>query len=240
MFHHELDSESDSEEEFYSPSSSPLQSLNIAKAPDIVPHAMHNNQVLLAGADFTPKCIPHAVYIYPVTEGVNLIYLLEVGNAAVSSSIYETFLHMHTIQAIQVQRDIETLKPAFENLDIAIKKLSESLKKIKDSSIETSYKQLMKKWDFMRKKYLEFIKNLSDSALLSVETSTINFLENLRELLNLTAFDKTSIQSCENHITDAASIVSDKLANFNEFLKVKAIRNFSLGSYPFNACFVIN
>lgn len=194
---------------------------------------IHSHQIMLAGSEYTPKCQPHAVYVCPVAEGVNAIYIVETGNLGVALNLYESFFYLHVMQTVQIQRDIETLRPAFENLDVSVKKLCEGLKKIKNSSVEHSYKQLLKRWDFTRKKYIEFIKNASEEALLRAETSIIGFLDNLKEVLDLTAFDKTFLVANEKFVQEAAAAIRNKLNCFNDFLKVKAIRNFSLGSYPF-------
>lgn len=224
----DLESESDSEEEFYSPSASPVREASEERELSVFSH-----QIMMAGSEYIPKCQPHAIYILPITEGVNVIYIMEMGNLAVSASLYEAFLYLHIMQTVQIQRDIETLRPAFESLDASVKKLCEGLKKLKSSTIEHSYKQLLKKWDFTRKKYIEFIKNASEEALLRAETSIIGFLDNLKEILNLTSFDKKFLFSNQKHVEEAAVVIKNKLDCFNEFLKVKAIRNFSLGSYPF-------
>lgn len=215
--------ESDSDEEFYSPCSSP-----VVEEAKVFCH-----QIMLTGSEYIPKCQPHAIYIFPITEGVNVIYIIETGSPTVASNLYEAFLYLHIMQTVQIQRDIETLRPAFENLDTTIKKLCECLKKIKNSAIEQSYKQLLKKWEFTRKKYVEFIKHGSEEALLRAETSIIGFLDNLKEILNLTSFNKAFLLANQERVKDSAMIMMEKLDCFNDFLKVKAFRNFSLGSYPF-------
>lgn len=173
------------------------------------------------------------VHVVPISEGVNLLYLLEIGNPAVAASLYENFCHLHTMQLVQIQRDRDTLQPAFENLDLATRRLNDSLKKNKNSAIESSHKQLIKKWEVIRKKYQEYLKNASDEALLRAETLALGFLENLKELLSLTSVDGSILQASRKHVIEAAKIVKEKLDTFDEFLKVKSIKNFSLGSYPF-------
>ncbi|CAH1963927.1 unnamed protein product [Acanthoscelides obtectus] len=187
-------------------------------------------QVLLSGPEQQPKCLPHVMHILPLSEGIHLIYLIEIGNAAVAASLYETFCHLHTMQQVQIQREKETLQPAFENLDLATRRLNESLKKTKNSQIENSHKQLMKKWDVIKKKYQEYLKNASDEALLRAETLALGFLENLKELLSLTSVDSAILQSSVKSVKDVANGVQDKLATYDEFLKAKGIQNFSLGS----------
>lgn len=236
------ESESDSDEEFYSPSTSPVLQPSEDGQIQVLSDKLYSHLIMLAGSEYIPKCQPHAVYIFPITEGVNVVYLLETGNITVASGLYESFFHLHVMQTVQIQRDADTLRPAFENLDHSVKKLCEGLKKLKSSSVEHCYKQLLKKWDFIRKKYMEFIKSASDEALLRAETSIMGFLDSLKEVLNLTAFDKTFLLSNQKYVEEAAIVIKKRLNCFNDFLKVKAIRNFSLGSYPFLCivCSVVN
>ncbi|XP_970712.2 BLOC-3 complex member HPS1 isoform X2 [Tribolium castaneum] len=188
-------------------------------------------QILLAGSDPTPSCLSHVVHVVPISEGINLLYLLEVGNVAISSTLYDAFHHLHTMQFIQIQKDVETLRPAFENLELAMKRLNDALRKSKNNSIENSGKQLAKKWEMIRKKYLDFIKSKSDEALLRAETLALGLLENLKQLLGLTSIDEKIVESSQKETVEVAKIVSEKLNSYNEFLKVKSIRNFTLGSY---------
>ncbi|XP_044258380.1 Hermansky-Pudlak syndrome 1 protein homolog isoform X2 [Tribolium madens] len=188
-------------------------------------------QILLAGSDATPSCLSHVVHVIPISEGINLLYLLEVGNVAISSTLYDAFHHLHTMQFIQIQKDVDTLRPAFENLELAMKRLNDALKKSKNNSIENLGKQLAKKWDIIRKKYLDFIKSKSDEALLRAETMALGLLENLKQLLGLTSIDEKIVESSQKATIEVAKIVAEKLNSYNEFLKVKSIRNFTLGSY---------
>lgn len=162
-----------------------------------------------------------------------MVYLFEIGNPAVSASIYETFCHLHTMQQVQIQRDNETLQIAFENLDIAMRRLNDSLKKNKNISVDHSYKQLTKKWDVIKKKYHEYLKNGSSESLLRAETLSLGFLENLKELFNITSTNDAILKSTTQAVKKVRVTVKDKLKNFEEFLRTKSIKNFSLGSYPF-------
>lgn len=190
-------------------------------------------QILLAGPERQPKCLPYVIHKIPLFEGVNLFYLFEIGNPAVSASIYETFCHLHTMQQVQIQRDNGTLQIAFENLDIAMRRLNDSLKKNKNVLLDQSYKQLSKKWDVIKKKYQEYLKNGSDESLLRAETLSLGFLENLKELFNLTISNETVLKSSKEPVKKVRVTVKEKLQSFEEFLRTKSIKNFSLGSYPF-------
>lgn len=133
---------------------------------------------------------------------------------------------------IQIQREKKTIQPAYENLDLANKKLHESLKKYKNTAVDNCHKQLVKKWEIIKKKYQEYIKNSSEEALLRAETLCLGFLENLKELLNLTSVDDSILNASAKYAIEAAVGVKEKLETFEDFFKAKSIKNFSLGSYP--------
>lgn len=226
------EAETDSEEEFYSPSTTPEENIQNTE-PKSHENFIYSYQTLLTGSDFIPKCIPHILHICPITDGINLLLFIEIGNLNVSTNLYDSFLCLQAMQSVQIQRDVETLRPIFDNLDIAIKKLCDALKKIKSSVIEAVLKQLNKQWEFMRKKYQEFIKMQSAEALLRAESMTIGLLDLFKEVLMLTAYDEDLMKSSQSAANESSKIVMEKLSTFEEFLKVKAMTNFSLGSYPF-------
>lgn len=223
------DTDSDSDGEFFSPCSSPRPN----SKPVENKRDLHSYQVLLSGTDYVPKCIPHVIHIYSLSEGVTLVQYFEMGKENISANLYETFSNLHTMQVVQVQGDNETLRPAFEKLDTSVKKLCDGLKKMKNNLMENCYKQLSKQWEFMRKKYLDFIKNHTQESLLRAETSTSTLLENLKEILHLISSNDTFLHKTQQHAVTVAKYVKEKLEYYNDFLKVKVFRNFSLGSYPF-------
>lgn len=190
-------------------------------------------QILLSGSESQPKCLPHVVHVIPFFKGAKLIYIIEVGNPAVSTSIYETFWHMHVMQQVQIQRDKETLQVAFENLDIAIKRLNDSLKKNKNVSIENSYKLLIKKWDVIKKKYQKYFKNSSDESLLRAETLSLGFLEHLKQLFSLINVNENILMCSEHHAKEIGTTVRNKLETFNHVFQTKSTQPLSVGSYPF-------
>lgn len=221
--------DSDDSEVYFSPSSSPQRSPqhSLSKEDPL------SLQILLMGNDTSPKCLPHAVHMHTLTEAVNLVILIELTHPILSSGLYEAFLYLTTVQNIQAQRDVETLRPAFENLDIAVKKTNDGLKKTRNNVVEVCQKKLAAKWDFIRKKYQEFVKTGDCDCILRVESSLMGLLEILKELLMITCFETSVLCNSAAKVTEIAKLVDNKLTNFSDFLKVKALRNLSLGSYPF-------
>lgn len=185
----------------------------------------------LYGNEILPKCIPHMLFIIPLNKDANLIFFLETGNISISSSLYETFCHFHAIQIVQIQRDEKLLKIAYENLEIAVRKLSDGLKKNKDGRSQMIFKDLTKKWDVIKKKYVEFFKTLSEESLLRAETLSLGLLETLKSLLNLIATDEVMLRSYSELISVVASEVTEKFKEYSEFILVKSEENLTIEAY---------
>ncbi|XP_063221204.1 BLOC-3 complex member HPS1 [Bacillus rossius redtenbacheri] len=175
---------------------------------------------------------PHVVHIAPIKDGVYLLLLLETGISGLSSGLHEVFHHLNIIQNVQMQKDTEGIKHAFENLDGSMKKLLEILRKsrMQRPDVENCHKKLQTQWDFIRKKYIEHSKTSDLDCILRIESSTNYFVETLKALLKVTCFDGNFILYGQDAILSTISFVKHKLSDFSEFLKVKALRNFTLGS----------
>lgn len=160
-----------------------------------------------------------------------------------SSGLCEVFYFLNLLQSVQSQRDMDELKHIFDYLESGIKKVFEGLKKMRHlrPEVETLQRKLQSKWEFMRKKYHEYMKTTDSDCLLRVEASATPFLEDLKELLQSTCFDNKVLDVGRDAVLAVASTVKHRLSDFSSFLKVKALRNFTLGSYPFiTLCFPIN
>jgi hypothetical protein len=157
-----------------------------------------------------------------------------MGNVMVSSGLYEVFHFLNVLQSVRLQREMDEVKHTFDNLENGIKKLLEGLKKIRHikPEVENCQRKLLSKWEFMRKKYLEYIKTTDSDCLLRVEAGTAPFVEDLKDLLQFTCFDNKALGIGRDAVLAVASTVKHRLSDFSSFLKVKALRNFTLGSYP--------
>lgn len=152
----------------------------------------------------------------------------------VSSGLYDVFHFLNVLQSVHLQGDMDEVKHTFDNLESGIKKVFEGVKKIRHirPEVENCQHKLQCKWEFMRKKYLEYIKTTDSDCLLRVEASTAPFVEDLKELLQFTCFDTKLLDIGRDAVLAVASTVKHRLSDFSSFLKVKALRNFTLGSYP--------
>lgn len=132
-------------------------------------------------------CIPHIVHICYMDGDVTLIILLEYGSLAVSSGLFDVFFAVHKIRILQMQNDIDNLRPAYENLDHYIKQSLDALKKAKynNADIEVVIKKYSSKWDLLRKKYLELFKNSDRDLILAIESNIPSLVEALKDLFRV-------------------------------------------------------
>lgn len=178
----------------------------------------------------TENC-PYAVHIGHLGNNVYLFLLSECGNSSVSSGLNDAFSALNVLQSMQVQKDIEGVRHAFDFLDSGMKKIFDGIKKFKNSKrIEMCKKNLITKWGFLRKKYIEFIKNPDSECIVQIESSTTKFLDCLKLLLELTCLDETVLQEHRPVIESVYLTARDRLKDFSEFLQVKVLRNFTLTS----------
>ncbi|KAK9303720.1 hypothetical protein QLX08_004715 [Tetragonisca angustula] len=191
---------------------------------------LYSNLILLGTEhDYTAN----AVHIFELADGINLIMIVEVTNLATSSGLYDSFYYLNIINRLQLQRDIDELRPAFENFDLAMKKALDGIKKNRanvSNDVDMCQRRLQTKWEFVRKKYLDLLKSRDPESILQIESNTSGFTDNLKELYRLTCFDKNFLKQGVDVLTTVGKLVRQKLNDFSDFLKVKALKNFTLGS----------
>lgn len=184
----------------------------------------------------------NAIHISELAEGINLVTIVEMTNLAISSGLYDTFFHLNVINGLQLQRDIDELRPAFDHLETSIKKMLDGIKKNRSNvsnDVDMCQRRLQMKWDFVRKKYMELLKSRDPESILQIESNMIGFVDALKELFRLTCLDKSFLKHGTDVILTVSRLVSQKLNDFSDFLKVKALKNFNIGSYPFDTAYII-
>lgn len=194
------------------------------------------SQVMLLGSQ-DHGYTANAIHISQLAEGVNLVTIVEMTNLAISSGLYDSFFHLNIINGLQLQRDIDELRPAFENLEASIKKTLDGIKKNRSNisnDVDMCQRRLQVKWEQVRKKFLELLKTRDPESILQIETSTHTFTESLKELFKLTCLNRNFTNLGVDVITTVNKLVSQKLNDFSDFVKVNALKNFTIGSYPFN------
>lgn len=192
------------------------------------------SQLVLLGSD--ENFTANAIHISKLSEGINLVTIVEVMNSGISSGLYNSFYHLNIINKLQLQRDMDDLRSAVENLETSIKKTIDGIKKHRayiNNDIDMCQRRLQVKWEFVRKKYIDLFKSRDPDFIIQIESNMSGFIETMKELFRLTCFDRNLLRQGFDVITTVSRLVSQKLNDFSDFLKVKALKNFSLGSYPF-------
>ncbi|KYQ46387.1 Hermansky-Pudlak syndrome 1 protein like protein [Trachymyrmex zeteki] len=164
----------------------------------------------------------NAVHIFELSDSINLITIVEATNLSISSGLCDSFHYLNLINNLQFQRDVDEMKPAFENLDVAIKKVLEGIKKNRSNvgnDVDMCQKRLQTKWDFIRKKYSDLLRSRDPEVVLQIEANTSGFVETLKELLRLTCFDKNFLKQGIDVLTTVGRLVRQKLNDFSDFLK---------------------
>ncbi|XP_020289802.1 Hermansky-Pudlak syndrome 1 protein homolog isoform X2 [Pseudomyrmex gracilis] len=190
------------------------------------------SQLLLLGSQHNYTA--NAVHIFELSDSINLITIVEATNLSTSSGLCDSFYYLNLMNNLQFQRDVDELKPIFENLDASIKKVLEGIKKNRSNvgnDVDMCQKRLQIKWDFVRKKYNDLLRSRDPEVVVQIEANTSGFVETLKELLRLTCFDRNFLKQGTDVLTTVGRLVRQKLSDFSDFLKVKAMKNFTLGSY---------
>lgn len=135
-------------------------------------------------------CIPHIVHISQLDNDIILVLLIEYGNLQVASGLYDVFFSMHKTRNLQMQNDIDGLRPAFDKLETNVKHVLEALKKAKfnSSDIDHSTRKFANRWDVLKKKYVELFKNLDKDLVVTIESNLPGFVEALKELFRVILF----------------------------------------------------
>lgn len=197
------------------------------------------SQLILLGRE--DNFTANAVHISELANGINLVTIVEVTNQSISSGLYNSFHHLNVINNLQMQRDIDELKPAFDGLENAVKKTIDGIKKNRSNvsnDVDMCQRRLQSRWDFVRKKFYELLKSRDPESILQIEANIGGFSETMKELFRLTCFDRSFLKLGTDVIITVSRLVGQRINDFSDFLKVKALKNFSLGSYPLRRFYV--
>ncbi|XP_044594723.1 Hermansky-Pudlak syndrome 1 protein homolog [Cotesia glomerata] len=189
------------------------------------------SQLVLLGSEQTRTA--NVVHIFQLSPGINLLTIMEVTNQAISSGLYESFYHLNVASSLQSQRDFDELRPSFDSFDSAIKKTVDGIKKYRshvNNDVDMCQRRLQVKWEFLRRKYMDFFKQRDSESLLQIESNMPGLIDTMIELLRLTCFDRSVLKLGCDVIVTVSRLVRQKFNDFSDFLKVKALKNFSLGS----------
>ncbi|KAJ8686941.1 hypothetical protein QAD02_022735 [Eretmocerus hayati] len=154
------------------------------------------SQIVILGSD---ECgyTANAVHISELAEGMNLVSIIEIINVSISSGLYDSFQHLNILNRLQMQKDVDELRPAFENLESSIKKILDGIKRNRsyiNSDVELCQRRLQIKWDLVKRKYVELLKSRDVDSIMQVESNTGGFVDGLKELFRLTCLDDSFLK----------------------------------------------
>lgn len=132
-------------------------------------------------------CIPHIVHISSLDNDLTLILLIEYGSLQVASGLYDIFYALHKTRILQMQNDVDSLKPAFEKLDGYVKHELDALKKAKfnNQEVDAIIRKFTGKWEILRRKYTELFRNCDKDLVVTIESNLPGFMEALKDLFRV-------------------------------------------------------
>jgi Hermansky-Pudlak syndrome 1 protein len=135
-------------------------------------------------------CIPYSASVVAQENDMYCLFLIEYGHLTLSNGLYDTFFALHKINNVQMQSDLENLRPAYESLDTSTKQTLDALKKIKFGSneIEEAVRTFQSKWDILKRKYLDFFKTWDREVVVKIESNMPNFVDAVKELFRVSLF----------------------------------------------------
>lgn len=212
---------------FHSSGSSVHQSSGIGED---TPDFMNNFVFLLANQK------PHIVHISYICQGIPLFLIHEVGNETMNKSLLDLLYGLNSLYGVHARStvDMDNVRSVIDTVDSSLKKLNEIFKKKLPSHINKSYpsiiKGLIKRWDPIKKKYCEFMKNRRSENLYTVEPQITSMMVTLREMYTNCMLNDSLAVKTQQIANSVGEQVQKSLQNFTEFFKIKATRNFTLAS----------
>lgn len=142
------------------------------------------------------SCIPHKIHRIAITSEITLLLLSEHGNAIISSNLYDAFLQLNKIKVLQSQADMDALVIETDRLDKVVKNVIDVQKKVKHnhSELDESAKNFQKKYESLKKKYVEMLKIMDKSQLVKVESYFPYFLEATKDFYRVNISVERSIE----------------------------------------------
>ncbi|XP_071448047.1 BLOC-3 complex member HPS1 [Hetaerina americana] len=211
--------------------------LSVLRREQGISSEVHSHLMLLRGGG--PGFTPHIVHIARVCEDVHLLLIIETGSGAVANGLHEAFAALTSLQSLQLQRDVAGVRVAFDSLETGIKHIFDGVRRSKPKSksatmsafdLESCVLRLRSCWEFIRKKYLEYLRTREPDCILRIESSTPAFSDALREVFKAGCLEIGLLSRDKEALLSAVETVREGMAPFGDFLKVKALRNFTLGS----------
>ncbi|EDS25969.1 HPS [Culex quinquefasciatus] len=161
----------------------------------------------------TSGCIPHIVHVSKLFDDVFLVLLIEHGNIALSGNLYDVFFALQKIQNMQMQMDVENLRPAFDSLETYVKHTMDSLKKLKHNTTEAdeAVRNFTLRWENLRKRYVEYFKNSDGALIVTIESNMPMFVDATKEVFKLLCAECSTLEHGLQRVSDIADMVEGRL-----------------------------
>ncbi|KPJ04274.1 hypothetical protein RR46_01558 [Papilio xuthus] len=175
---------------------------------------------LCAGGAVVP-CAPHSLHIAEVAPRIVLLVLVDMEMRDIGIAAHMSSQILSNLERLLLQRNLEMLPNTLDNLEAAIKKTTDALRKNKSNSNLCAR---------LTSRMLELRKSCTTTTPLTPETTATAMRTALDALLDHLKPDIPSLKM-DQPLKD----LTNTLAPYIDFLRVKAMRYFSLGSYPFQS-----
>lgn len=187
----------------------------------------------------TPACplSPHLVNTVKVMEGVVLVVLCDVGKSSLAGAAVQSLDILHSSQ---IFKQPEHGKQLMDILETSVKRLSDAVKRMKNPppGMERYSRNLLSRWDMVKKNGLsEFLKSSSVRYMVSrLESCVSSLMEAFREgfqhfCLPDVSANITLTLEATNTLVDVQALLMFGLADYADYLKIKALRNVTITSY---------
>lgn len=168
-------------------------------------------------------CIPHIVHLVRLDADAVLVLLIEYGSLPVASGLYDIFYALHKTRMLQMQNDVDALKPAFDKLDGYVRQELDALRraKLSGSEVEAAQRRFTSRWEVLRKKYVELFRGSDRDLVVTIESNLPGFMDALKELFRRTCIECAMLASGLQRVREIATMVDGRLLEFGEFLHVR-------------------
>ncbi|XP_013173140.1 PREDICTED: Hermansky-Pudlak syndrome 1 protein homolog [Papilio xuthus] len=170
---------------------------------------------LCAGGAVVP-CAPHSLHIAEVAPRIVLLVLVDMEMRDIGIAAHMSSQILSNLERLLLQRNLEMLPNTLDNLEAAIKKTTDALRKNKSNSNLCAR---------LTSRMLELRKSCTTTTPLTPETTATAMRTALDALLDHLKPDIPSLKM-DQPLKD----LTNTLAPYIDFLRVKAMRYFSLGS----------
>ncbi|KAI8421723.1 hypothetical protein MSG28_009698 [Choristoneura fumiferana] len=198
---------------------------------------------LCAGAARQP-CAPHSLHVAPLAPRIVLLVLIDMDSGSmcalhvaplaprivllvlIDMELREVGITTHmsnqilsNLRRLLLQRNLELLPSTLDALEVALKKTTDALRKNKSNASICAR---------LSSRMLELRKSCTTTTPLTPETTATAMHTALETVVDLLKPDIPSLK-----LSAPLKELRTAIAPYVEFLKIKAMRYFSMGSYPF-------